>query len=398
MRIGIDCTEIDLNYKGGVNTYTFGLIAGFLEAEIAPKKLVIFCTKHNEAAFKAFDESSDVTVILIAKIGLLRKLILAFPYILNSTRLWASAIKLIGLISGAKRKIEDNCDLLYVPTTILNTYQLKIPTILSMHDVQQYHFPEFFSGHELKLRRLNFENSAAEATFMQASSHYIKQDLLTQFGNLREEQIRVVPEGVDIPTFSSVLKPERELEFTLPERFLFFPAQLWKHKNHLCVLRALKQIENSSGIRIPLVLTGDKVAGSEEIFEFLAQNDMGYVHYLGKVNFSDLLQLYKKAAFLITAVLYESSSLPALEAAASGTPILASKTPPNIEMSKSLSMMLFNPLDVAECAETIKTAWLMELEAIESVVAYNMGAIERYSWTNIAQSYLNWMDELFDRS
>jgi hypothetical protein len=40
----------------------------------------------------------------------------------------------------------------------------------------------------------------------------------------------------------------------------------------------------------------------------------------------------------------------------------------------------------------------MELEAIESVVAYNMGAIERYSWTNIAQSYLNWMDELFDRS
>ena len=30
MRIGIDCQSIDLEYKGGINTYLFGLIEGFL--------------------------------------------------------------------------------------------------------------------------------------------------------------------------------------------------------------------------------------------------------------------------------------------------------------------------------------------------------------------------------
>ena len=47
--------------------------------------------------------------------------------------------------------------------------------------------------------------------------------------------------------------------------------------------------------------------------------------------FKTLVALYKKSKFLITATLYESSSLPILEAAASKTSIIASDTPPNIE-------------------------------------------------------------------
>jgi len=49
---------------------------------------------------------------------------------------------------------------------------------------------------------------------------------------------------------------------------------------------------------------------------------MGYIRYVGKVSFQDMVALYQMAAFMITATLHESSSLPILEAAAAGTPII----------------------------------------------------------------------------
>ena len=112
---------------------------------------------------------------------------------------------------------------------------------------------------------------------------------------------------------------------------------------------------------------------------------MNYIYYLGKVDFKDLLTLYKEARFLITAVLYESSSLPILESSASGTPIIASKTPPNIEMSSNIEMTLFEPLNVEDCASVIEKCW--EMKAIDQI-DHNNKSIENYNWKNIGKKYM----------
>ena len=83
----------------------------------------------------------------------------------------------------------------------------------------------------------------------------------------------------------------------LPERFLFFPAQLWPHKNHLTLLKALKQIEAKHGAKIPLVLTGEKFSAAPGIFQFIAEQSMAYVRHLGKVTFKEMVALYQKASF-----------------------------------------------------------------------------------------------------
>jgi glycosyltransferase involved in cell wall biosynthesis len=116
---------------------------------------------------------------------------------------------------------------------------------------------------------------------------------------------------------------------------------------------------------------------------------MDYVHYLGKVEFLDLLSLYKEAKFLVTAVLYESNSLPILEAAASGIPIIASSTPPNIEMSENLVINFFEPLDVDQCSNIILQNWKKTKGAISEEVLINSVAVELFSWENIAILYSN---------
>src|SRR4030095_6012975 len=103
-------------------------------------------------------------------------------------------------------------------------------------------------------------------------------------------------------------------KYAIPATYLFFPAQLWHHKNHLLVLRALLKLKQE-GLTIPLVLVGAQFSAAAGIFQFIKEHKMQYVHYLGKVPFDDLVALYQGARFMITAVLYESSSLPILEAA-----------------------------------------------------------------------------------
>src|SRR5262249_27835395 len=137
-------------------------------------------------------------------------------------------------------------------------------------------------------------------------------------------------------------------KYRLPENFLFYPAQLWPHKNHITVLRALNGLKANHGLEIPLVLTGATFSAADQIFGYVKANGMDYVHYLGKVPFTDLASLYRSARFVITSVLYESSSLCILEAAAAGTPVIASRTPPNVEMSRVLDLNLFEPLDKEE--------------------------------------------------
>jgi glycosyltransferase involved in cell wall biosynthesis len=384
MRVGIDCLAVDPLYRGGVNTYIFGLLDGFSKLN-TENKYILFCTSENKNFFRRYSKFINFDLVIIDNYSTATKFFLGVAYVFNSLWLWKSTLNFFVSIKKIDKLIESKCDVLYTATTTLNFYNLRVPTILSMHDIQQYHYPEFFTRRELRFRRLTFENSARYATFFQASSQFIKDDLLSNFLWLKQEDIVVIPEGVDIDEFSKSKTTDLIKRCSLPSDFLFFPAQLWRHKNHITVLKSLKKLENEKGLKIPLVMTGEKYSSSHEILDYIKSNRMNYIYYLGKVDFKDLLTLYKEARFLITAVLYESSSLPILESSASGTPIIASKTPPNIEMSSNIEMTLFEPLNVEDCASVIEKCW--EMKAIDQI-DHNNKSIENYNWKNIGKKYM----------
>ena len=264
-----------------------------------------------------------------------------------------------------------------------------------MHDIQQVHHPEFFSWPRRLSRRITYGLSARYADYLQANSLFTKKDMLAHFRELSPDQVEVIPSGVTIERFAAPSAPDVCGRYSLPERFLFYPAQLWPHKNHLTVLKALKQIEMDHGLRIPLVLTGAKFAAAPKIFEFIADQSMGYVRHLGKLPIQDMVALYQKAAFMITATLHESSSLPILEAAAAGTPVIASKIPPIEELGQVLQLNLFNPLDARELERLILELWKDEKTA-SSQAANNRRQIAHFSWDNTARKYLHFFEKVLN--
>ncbi|MDA8558470.1 glycosyltransferase family 4 protein [Flavobacteriaceae bacterium] len=394
MRIGIDCLDINPQYAGGVNSYLFGLMEGFSSIERDDIDFVILCCPANKFFLEPIAKKHNFALVNIKFYNkFIYTLFLVIPFIFNSKSLWRIFTNIHSEIFGVNKTFQKKCDIVYTASTVLNSYNLKIPTILSMHDIQHVHFPEFFSKIRLRVRLLRFENSALAATKIQASSNFIKEDLLDFFKFLIPEKIIVITEGVNLKEFSEPTVLNIKKKYSLPEKFLFFPATLWKHKNHLLVLNALKLIEEKHKIKIPLILTGGRNTAYEEIMSFISNNNMDYVKYLGKVSYEEIIALYQNAYCLVTAVLYESSSLPILEAAASGLPIIASNTPPNKEMGKILNLNLFESDNLDNLELQIINNW--RNIKIQDQKNFNLKKIDQYSWKNIASDYLSNFESIF---
>ena len=392
MRVGINCVQVDPFSVGGVNTYTLGLLEGFANAGNG-HRFQVYASQSNEPLFEQFRKLKNFDVLVVDD-GLLGTKRRACQAALLS---WSKGFYEVtsNLLFENIRKLADaESDVLYTPTVVLQWFNSHKPTVVSMHDIQQVHHPEFFSWPQRLSRKITYGLSARRANYLQASSHYIKEDFLAHFRELSPEQIEVIASGVTIEKFAAPSAVGDLCErYGLPERFLFFPAQLWPHKNHITVLRALKEIETKNGLKIPLVLTGAKFAAAPKIFDFIAEQSMGYVRYLGKMPFEDMVALYQKAAFMITATLHESSSLPILEAAAAGTPIIASRIPPLEELAQVLQLNVFDPLDVDGLARLIFDLWSDERTA-SAQAAVNRQKISLYSWENTARKYLEFFERI----
>jgi glycosyltransferase involved in cell wall biosynthesis len=388
MRIGINCLRTYPNYKGGVNSFTLGLIDGFAQLR-TPHSFILFVANFNRAMFSRYEDLDQFRIVEINETSHkgVRNAYFRLRWQVRD-RIPPSLVNRMLSVNYVEQ-LDAAADVHYVPycPPVVFPYVTK-PSVYSIHDIQHVHFPQFFTAEQLSERKVIFEQCVRHATVVQASSAHMRRDFLEHFPTLRENRIAVIPEGVDIPTFArSGGPPDVRVRYGLPEAFLFFPAQLWHHKNHITILRALRRLRDADTI-IPLVLTGAKYEASQAIFDYIETNGLAdQVHYLGIVPFDDLVGLYQVARFLITAVLYESSSIPVLEAAAAGTPIIASRTPPNEELARHLSMTLFTPTDDEELARMLRQIWHDEVRACGQA-EHNSVTIHRFSWQNAAQKYI----------
>jgi len=391
MRVGINCLDVNPAFVGGVTTYTLGLLEGFANAGNGCR-FHVFVTPGNQHLFEQFRKRDHFDVRVIGdRLFSLRIKVCRAALLSCSSDFFKFTNDLA--FEKVKELMDAESDVLYTPSPVLRCFNSRRPTVLTMHDIQHVHYPEFFSWPRRLSRNITYGLSARHASYLQANSQYTKEDFLAHFPNLLPEQIEVIPAGVNIQKFAAASATDDVCErYTLPERFLFYPAQLWPHKNHITVLMALKQIENKNRLKIPLVLTGGAYAAASKVFRFVADQSMGYVRYLGKVPSQDMVDLYHKAAFVIAAGLHESNSFPTLEAAAAGTPVIASRIPPFEELAQVLQLNTFDPLDVDGLARLIFDLWNDEATAFAQAVV-NRRQIACYSFENTARKYVR----LFER-
>jgi glycosyltransferase involved in cell wall biosynthesis len=391
MRVGVYLGGLNPAFAGGLKTYAIGLVSGLVKNARGHETVVFVGDEVREELAHRIGVRANASFVppLGAPGALIERLTMlpgldVFHVPLRERRM-----------RRVSRLIESRCDVVLFPLCFMATYRLRIPSIVSFHDLQHEKYPSFFSWRHIRARRVRFGATFRHATLLQASSNAAKAEALAVYGDrLTESRIAIIPEGVDFAEFAAATDPDWRREYEVPDEFLLYPAQMWHHKNHLRVLEALERLRLSAGVRIPLVLTGAEYQAAPAIRAFLADRRLtDQVFILGRVPYSVLRGLYRQASYVLSASLHESNCLPILEAAASGSPLIVADIPPNRESAQIFKLRLFDPLDVKSIAASLLEAWESRHGNRESIAA-NREAARNFDWSIIADMYLQRAEHL----
>lgn len=251
--------------------------------------------------------------------------------------------------------IEKNpIDLIWFPTPVYE--EVNIPYYFTVWDLQhrlQPYFPEVnFLDNNWDSRENFYSSAIRKASFIITGTNTGKNEIC-KFYNIPEERVIINP--FPVPSFTKNFRNNNILEkFDLEKnKYLFYPAQFWSHKNHIVILLALKILIEKYNINLKLVFTGSDQGNKTYIIKKVHELKLGnQVKFLGFVSTDEMNQLYRNAFSLVFASFFGPDNLPPLEALALGCPVICSRFNGSEEQLKD-SVLFFDPKNEEELVESI---------------------------------------------
>jgi glycosyltransferase involved in cell wall biosynthesis len=261
------------------------------------------------------------------------------------------------------------------------TFPTNLPFVYEPHDIQHRHYPDFFTPEELAWRDRVYGGACRGAAMCVCGSSWTKRDIVEQFG-VSPERVAVIPRS----SFNVSVAPPAAAQaqivqrLGLPDRFAYYPAMTFPHKNHLRLFEAMARLRDDHGLRLHLVLTGrwHKPTRSvlESALDAMALRDQ--VSYLGSVDEETLATLFRRAWFVVFPSLFEGLSQSLLEALHVGTPIVAAKQT-SIPETVGPGGIYFDGLDVASMVATLAAVMTQEDRLRHGIPALKEH-YKRYDW------------------
>ena len=251
MKIGINLLPLRPGKNGGMEQYVRNLLMKL--STIDPdNEYYLVTAPYNDASLQ-FPNKNFKKILLHSEITLSVKV----RYLIE---------RLFGKKSGSDIPLgkiirKYHFDLWFCPFFNLEPRPLKIPSLITIPDIQHEYYPEYFSSKELFSRKRYIKPSCEMATEIITISDFSKKCFIEKLG-LDPEKIHVIPLSAD-DRFSKIPDNVNSLikKYDLPDEYFLYPANGWPHKNHLALIKGFSLYKKSFKTPLHLVLTGSGVQG-----------------------------------------------------------------------------------------------------------------------------------------
>ncbi len=226
------------------------------------------------------------------------------------------------------------------------------PNVLTVHDLQHVHYPEFFTPERQAERDGLYRASCVAARHIICISEFTRQDLHRCYGVPLERMTTIW----NIPSRAAWIATDAAQARSLLEgmgitgRYFFFPAHGWPHKNHARLVEAFGQIVKDLPADVRLVFTGRPFPADHPARAAIAEHHLEKrVVHLGYRSPLEMRALYRNALALVFPSLFEGFGMPVAEAMIAGCPVACANTTSLPEITGDAAIT-FDPLNTAEMA------------------------------------------------
>jgi len=366
MRIGVNTIPLYPGQIGGMEKYTVNLLT-HLTAIDRQHRYYLFVARYNRALFDSQFQRANVFRVQTLSLQGLRysKRAAARLAAFMGRRLPCLSRWLVNAVASAQMMYSirrHRIDLWFCPLINLVPRHVRLPSVVSLPDLQPEFYPDFFPRDLLEWLRRRDPASCRDATKVIALSEFSRATIIERYG-LRPEKVHTIGLAVSdesrLPPEDSAVDAVKATS-ALPAEYAFYPANTWPHKNDPTLLKALHRLKTKYRTRLSCV-------------------------------FQDMPLLYRGARFLVFPSLFEGFGLPLLEAMASDCPVLCSSAGSLPEVVGDAAL-LFDPNDPEEMADSMHRI-LTDEELRRTRVKTGRERALQFSWERTARETLKVLEE-----
>jgi glycosyltransferase involved in cell wall biosynthesis len=284
----------------------------------------------------------------------------------------------------------EKIDLVFYPTSSDLSFLSAIPAVVTVHDLQHRlnpRFKEVSAGGRWEYREYGYQNISKKAYRILVDSAIGSDDMLTFYPKSKGKVVilpYLAPSYIN-PNISSGVISRVKQKYSLPNKYIFYPAKFWPHKNHKNLIWALN-ILNKQGRKINLVLTGSKNAdfsSFDEVMRIVKTNGLDHrVFYLGLVTNEELSVIYKLATVLAMPTYFGPTNIPVLEAWTMGIPVIYSDIRGCREQLGDAGLLI-NPRSSKDIADKILKIYTQP-ELASELVMRGLNRTGRWTFTDFS--------------
>ncbi len=244
-----------------------------------------------------------------------------------------------------------DCDLIIFPSQNRAGYMTKKKSITMVHDLMhryERHFSDYKNG-IYEMREKHYKLICKYSDHIVVDSQVGKKHVTESYK--RKKNIFILP--FTPPSYLYQKKSKKNLQVSLPKKFIFYPAQFWEHKNHVNLIKAFNLLEKDN-INLNLVFCGAKKNYYEEVLKEVKKNKLEHrIRILGRVSDESMRHIYKKSFATAFVSLLGPTNIPPLEAISLSSPLICSNVYGMKEQMQK-SAIFVNPKKPIEIYRAIK--------------------------------------------
>ncbi len=266
---------------------------------------------------------------------------------------------------GRRRAAAAGADVYHCPTPRAPLTRGKLPLVVTVHDLVSVLFPETMTRWSRLYERTTLHRVLSAADLIVAPSQDTADDLNSLMG-VAPDRVRAVWNGV-----SEIFFGPTPAVAELPQPYVLFVGTAEPRKNLPRLIEAMRALR-ARGFPHRLVVVGAGGWGG-------VQFDSAEVEVLGRVPDERLHAIYAHASCLALPSLHEGFGLPAVEAMAAGTPVVASTRGALPEVTGSAAVLV-DPYDSNAIALGIERA----IDERTALVSAGRGRANQFRWAQTA--------------